>query len=110
MGNPYRDMKDIKLTCHLVRDFEEIFGCSSLAEKFDIEINSSDYVDSLKDKIYEVIKQKNNIFSDIKADDLMLWKVQIPNDGGSSYFLSRWALPFFPKKTWMKNMRIFCLE
>ncbi|CAI2186021.1 3460_t:CDS:2 [Funneliformis geosporum] len=58
MDNPYRDMKDIKLTCHLVRNFEEIFGY----------------------KIYEVIKQKNNIFSDIKADYLMLWKIQIPND------------------------------
>ncbi|CAI2179520.1 11075_t:CDS:1, partial [Funneliformis geosporum] len=66
------DIKDIKLICYLIRDFEEIFECFNLAEKFDIKINSSDYVDSLKDKIYEVIKQKNNIFFDIKADDLML--------------------------------------
>ncbi|CAI2185777.1 2885_t:CDS:2, partial [Funneliformis geosporum] len=55
------DMKNIKLTCHLIRDFEDV----SVLLKFDIKINSSDYIDSLKDKIYE--------------------KVQIPNDNKNGF-------------------------
>ena len=58
MGDSYRNMKDIKLTCHLTQDFKENFGHF---RSVDIENNISDYID-LKDKIYEVIKQKNNIF------------------------------------------------
>ncbi|CAG8631337.1 13819_t:CDS:2 [Ambispora leptoticha] len=51
------------------------------SEKFYIDVNTSNTIDSLEEKIFDEVKKKNNdIFSDIKASDLKLWKVQIRND------------------------------
>lgn len=75
MGNLYKIMVDISLTCRLHRDVDEKF------EKFVIEIRTDDFVDSLKNKIYERVNKINNkIFSDIKASQLELWKVHIHTD------------------------------
>src|SRR5438309_2273977 len=73
MGNLYRIM--VTLTCRLFREVE------TNSEKFDIDVDAGKTVYSLKKKIFEEVKKKNNIiFSEIDADDLMLWKVQISND------------------------------
>lgn len=67
MGNLYRIMVDINLTCQLSREIDEN------SEKFNIVVNTSETVYSLQKKVKEV---KNEIFSDVEACDLRLWKVQ----------------------------------
>ena len=67
MGNLYRIMVDINLTYQLLREIDENF------EKFNIVVNTSETVYSLQKKVKEV---KNEIFSDVEACDLYLWKVQ----------------------------------
>lgn len=75
MGNLYRNMTDIRLTCRLRREIDENF------EKFQIEVHTDYLIDSLKNKIYENVKNiDNKIFSDIDATDLTLWKVEIHDD------------------------------
>uniref|UniRef100_A0A1D1ZLN9 5'-nucleotidase surE n=1 Tax=Anthurium amnicola TaxID=1678845 RepID=A0A1D1ZLN9_9ARAE len=80
MGNLYRIMVDITLTCRLHREIRKN------AEKFDIRVNTSDSILSLEDKIYDAVKNKDDkMFSGIVAKDLDLWKVKIKNDN-EEYF------------------------
>jgi hypothetical protein len=68
-------MVDIKLICRLFRNIE------ANSVKFNIDINTSKTVDSLKKKIFEEVQKKNDkIFSDIKASNLELWMVHIRDD------------------------------
>jgi len=67
MGNLYRIMVDINLTYQLLREIDKN------SEKFNIVVNTSETVYSLQKKVKEV---KNEIFSDVEACDLYLWKVQ----------------------------------
>ncbi|CAG8689244.1 8000_t:CDS:2 [Funneliformis mosseae] len=68
-------MVDIKLTCRLFRDIE------ANSEKFNIDINTSKTVNSLKKKIFEEVQKKNDkIFSGIKVSNLELWMVHIRGD------------------------------
>jgi len=68
MGNLYRIIVDLNLTCQLFWEIDEN------SEKFNIVVNISETVYSLQKKIKKV---KKEIFSDIKACDLRLWKVQV---------------------------------
>ncbi|RIA95569.1 hypothetical protein C1645_472223 [Glomus cerebriforme] len=63
-------MTNVSLTCRLSKDIQE------KAEKFIIDVITTDTIDTLKEKVKE---SRNDIFFDIEADHLMLWKVQIPN-------------------------------
>lgn len=76
MGNNYRTMVDITLTCRLFKDIEPN------SEEFTINVNTDDYIANFKDKILEKVKRENDDFLEILADDLQLWKVEINNDDG----------------------------
>ncbi|CAB4434295.1 unnamed protein product [Rhizophagus irregularis] len=72
MGNLFRNMTDIRLTCRIRREIDKNFS------KFKIEVHTDYLIDSLKNKIFETVKKiDNKIFSDIDATDLTLWKVEI---------------------------------
>ncbi|GET04665.1 hypothetical protein GLOIN_2v1486652 [Rhizophagus clarus] len=72
MGNLFRNMTDIRLTCRIRREIDENFS------KFEIEVHTDYLIDALKNKIFEAVKKiDNKIFSDIDATDLTLWKVEI---------------------------------
>ncbi|GES76058.1 hypothetical protein GLOIN_2v1485807 [Rhizophagus clarus] len=66
MGNIYRIIKEITLTCYLFRDVEAI------SEKFKIEN------EKLEDRVFRNSKKKGNTFADMF--NLKLWKVNISND------------------------------
>jgi hypothetical protein len=74
MGNIYRIMKEITLTCRLFRDIE------ANSEKFEIKILTSNISFKLEDKIMQYLREKNNaMVLNIKAKDLEIWKVNISN-------------------------------
>jgi len=79
MGNLYRIMVDINLLYRLFRDID------ADAKESPININTSDHIDDLKEKIYEEVKKKHNDFLDIEAEDLRLWKVEISNSSDDEF-------------------------
>lgn len=76
MGNLYRIMTDITLTCRLFREIEEN------TKEFPIKINTSKFVYYLKKLIKE---EKKDIFSDTEVDNLELWGVEIHNDNPDKF-------------------------
>ena len=60
MGIKYRSMVDVKLTCRLFRDVEVN------SKELIVVAHTTDSIDDLKKKIYEV-KKSNNDFLDIEA-------------------------------------------
>ncbi|RIA99601.1 hypothetical protein C1645_811158 [Glomus cerebriforme] len=74
-----RIMVDINLFCHLFRDID------TDAKESSIDVNTSNHIDDLKEKIYEEVKKKNNDFLDIEAEDLRLWKVEINNNSDDKF-------------------------
>ena len=79
MGNNYRIMVDVELTCRLFKDVEEN------SKEFTVVVHTTDYIDDLKEKIYEKVKKTNNDFLEIEADDLRLWKVEIDNNSEEEF-------------------------
>ncbi|CAG8610606.1 4088_t:CDS:2 [Funneliformis caledonium] len=72
-------MVDVELTCWLFKDVEEN------SKEFTIVVHTTDYIDDLKEKIYEKVKKTNNDFLEIEADDLRLWKVEIDNNSEEEF-------------------------
>lgn len=79
MGNDYRIMADVELTCRPFNGIEKNSRQSLRSKAFTVVIHTTDYIDDLKDKIYEKVKTTNNDFLEIEADNLKLWKVEIDN-------------------------------
>ncbi|CAG8758896.1 2752_t:CDS:1, partial [Racocetra fulgida] len=79
MGNKYRIMVDIVLTCRLFKEIE------TNSKEFTININTGDYIANLKEKICKEVKKTNNEFLDIEADGLSLWKVEIDNNNDDEF-------------------------
>ncbi|RGB31039.1 hypothetical protein C1646_709991 [Rhizophagus diaphanus] len=80
MGNIYRIMKEITLTCRLFRDIE------ANSEKFEIRVLTSETIDKLEDRVFAKLKEKKgDTFTDIEVYNLNLWKVNIPNDNKKKF-------------------------
>src|SRR5947207_1415078 len=75
MGNLYRMMMDITLTCRLFRDIEEN------SKEFKIRVNTDNTSIKHANEVMQHLKETNNdMFTDINANKLELWKVNIHND------------------------------
>ncbi|GBC36568.2 hypothetical protein GLOIN_2v1780821 [Rhizophagus irregularis DAOM 181602=DAOM 197198] len=73
MGNFYRVMVTITLTCRLHHEIEVN------SEAFTVDVCTSDRINKLKDKIFAKLKEKkDDTFTNIEAYDMKLWKVNIP--------------------------------
>ncbi|PKY58047.1 hypothetical protein RhiirA4_429436 [Rhizophagus irregularis] len=73
-------MVNITLTFRLHRDIKKN------AERFGINVVTTDSILSLEDKIYAAVENKDDkIFSSIEAKDLDLWKVKIKNDNEDNF-------------------------
>jgi hypothetical protein len=75
----YRIMVSVELTCRLFKDIEKN------AREFTVVVHATDYIDTLKEKIYEEVKKSNNDFFDIETEELMLWKVEINNKNDEEF-------------------------
>ena len=72
-------MVDINLLYRLFRDID------ADAKESPINVNTSDHIDDLKEKIYKEVKKKHNDFLDIEAEDLRLWRVEISNSSDDEF-------------------------
>ena len=81
MGNNYRNMVDITLTCRLFKDVEKN------SKKFTVEINTQDLILDLLEEIYKKVELNNDFpsFGEIEATVFKLWKVEINNDDNDKF-------------------------
>ena len=97
MGNLYRIIVDLNLTCQLFWEIDEN------SEKFNIVVNTSETVYSLQKKVKEV---KNEIFSDVEACDLYLWKVQDDKNKDMKGLIEGELSKFWKEQSFKKNIHL----
>ncbi|GBC10350.1 hypothetical protein RclHR1_09560004 [Rhizophagus clarus] len=79
MGNNHEIMINVTLTCRLYKDIKKN------SKEFTINIYTTDNIDDLKKNIYEKVKETNDDFLKIVADNLLLWKVEINNNNNEEF-------------------------